>query len=577
MQHVGKEPSTSTSKMHKLLIYFKSLFLRYKNEITTIMLVSFSLTLIFIAFYPGEKLMQDMVRFLYDSALAGLFYAIDTDSPGWMLWTTLIISFVMYYIVAFSGIFLGAKITPTEDDDGIEAVLAHTSFSVRRLYLRNILGAVLSLILILIPLYAIIVLLSLTQGSLFISDELAYSFIIFLIAGIFFLSLTSMISVLRFSKPIGKIAAFGYLIFEFIIDLMSSNKNYESFANLSISHYLSPVEVIYSGLTQENFWEIYSPSLVILSTSVLFIVIGTIWIKYPDYIERTNEVNNNNIHPLRTRLRFLDSHSRLAQRYPIFTDQLRRNLKVMFVLTIIILLQQYGLMTSIPDAEDLLTVINQSNTPIYMAFSHKHPFPASTLGFIALKFYSGLWLFYGLPVALIAARIPTRDVLTKTHDNLYSNNIKLEKIVFSRIMALFVSFTIYVWCTFLGIRLLQSITHVDFAFHIQISIFLILWLHYFGAGILLVGIAMLPKISVGNKVAIYVYLVFVLLAIISFLNPAIEWLRWFSYFTYFDPIGFIVEEVSFLPQFSVTLGLLAGSVIFTYIVTKYMFSKKDLR
>ena len=122
-------------------------------------------------------------------------------------------------------------------------------------------------------------------------DEIALFFLISLAYGIFFLTITSVANILRFSKSFGKSIGFGYLIFTFIWDLLTGSPEYADFANLSISHYLNPAQILFQGLTNENFWDIWTPFLVIIGISAIFVFIGLWRVKYPDFIERVKPLN----------------------------------------------------------------------------------------------------------------------------------------------------------------------------------------------------------------------------------------------------------------------------------------------
>ena len=61
----------------------KSLVLRYKRDIILMGSIGIALSIFISLFFPGEVTMQAMFDFIYDSALSGVFPAIDGDAPGW--------------------------------------------------------------------------------------------------------------------------------------------------------------------------------------------------------------------------------------------------------------------------------------------------------------------------------------------------------------------------------------------------------------------------------------------------------------------------------------------------------------
>lgn len=562
-----------------MLKRLKSVVLRFKNEIITMSIIAIPAFLLFSLLFPGEETMRAMLNFIYESAMSGLFNTINADSPGWILWVTMIFGIFLFYILAFSGINLGAKVIPTIESDNIDIVLTHSSYSARKVYLWNYLGAIFSLVIILLPLYTIIAIFSIVKSSTFILDEIALSFLIFLASGIFFLSLTSTGSILRFSKSMGKILGFGYLILCFFIDLLSGSPEFADYANLSINHYLNPTQIIFFGSSTGNFLDIWQPFLVLLGLSAGLFLLGLWRIKYPDYIERVKELK-----PKGSKLRFnpfdkfMEPDSLLARKFPLFINQLRKNLKVVISLLILISLFQLSIFTTLPAPDELLLQLEQSSTPIFTAFVQNHAIPTSLLGFVILKFYSGLWIYFGIAIALIAASIPNRDVRTSTHDILFANNISPIRLILVRTLSMILSFTLLIWGVFFILRGIQS-TLVDFdlAFNLQAQVFTVLWIHYIGLGIFLVGIALIPLVSKGKNLAMFVFIFFIFMAIIPFLNQNIEVLKFISYINYYDPVGLLVGEVAFSNALITSLLMLLGSTIFTILMIKFKFSKTDLR
>lgn len=562
-----------------MLKQIKSSVIRYKRDIIIMSIIGFLFSLLFSLFFPGEETMKAMLNILYESALNGLFNSINVDSPGWILWMTLVFSMLLYYILAFSGINIGAKVIPTVEGDGIDIVLTHSSFSARNLYLWNYLGAILSLVIIILPLYGIIVIFSLIQSSTFILGEITLSFLIFLASGIFFLTLTSVASILRFSKSFGKILGFGYLILCFLIDLLSGSSEYADFADLSINHYLNPTQVIFFGCSKDNFFDIWGPFFIIIAISFGLFLLGLWRVKYPDYIERVKELNPNGskltFNPLG---RILEPDSFLAKKFPLFINQLRRNMKVVILLLFLITLFQFTIFTALPSPDELMVQLEQSNTPIFAAFIQNHIVPASLLGFVILKFYSGLWIYFGIAIALIAANIPNKDVNTSTHDILFANEISPLRLVLARTLSMVVSFSILIWLSFFILRGIQTtVVDFDLSFRLQAQVFTVLWIHYIGLGIFLIGIALIPLVSKGKNLAVFVFIFFILMAIIPFLNQDIEFLKFTSYLNYYDPVGIIIGEVEFSKALIISLLMLLGSSAFTYLMVKFKYSKTDLR
>jgi hypothetical protein len=553
---------------------------RFKIDIINIGVIGILFGLIFSLLYPGEESMHVFYNALYESALAGFFGSIGSEnSPGWVFWLSIIFGFFFYFIFALAGINLGAKIIPTVENDGIDVVLTHTPHNARKIFRWNYLTALVSIIILILPTVLLISIFSVIYSSAFIVDEILYSLIIYFGCGIFFLSLTSVSSILRFSKSTGKIVGFGYLIFTYILDIVSSAPEYSDYANLSINHYLNGSQVLFLGCSQENFLDIWGPFFVILVISSCLFLIGLWRVKYPDFIERVKDLSpSQSVFTLNLWKKFFSPDSFLAKKYPIFMNQLERNLRTMLLVLLLIAFQQYAVFNALPSPGELIEQLAQGNNNIFSAFSQNHLLPNSLLGFLIIKFYALLWVFYGIPVVMIAAKIPTKDVDTSTHDLLFANNLSPSRVVLSRIMSLIVSFTILVWGSFIALRGIQSTaTELDLSLNLQAQVFTIIWIHFLSLGIFMTGIASIPKVSNGKRFAIFIFIFFIIMSVIPFLNSDFEFLKYLSFLNYFDPVGLIVEDVTFQSALSISLVVLGCSILFTYLIVKFKYSRSDLR
>ncbi len=554
------------------------LMLRYKNEIKTMSIVGIALTLIFLLFYPGEESMKSMFNLINDSALAGLFNYVNVESPGWILWISLFLTLLNFYILAFSGIAIGTKIFPTIEEDGIEVYFTNSSIPVRKFYLGNYFAAIVSLAVIIMPIFVITCGFSFIHSSFSIFDELILFFIISLAYGIFFLTLSSLASILRFSKSFGRTIGYSYLIFSFLLDILSSSPEYAKYANLSINHYLNATQILFLGTSGLGFSTLWTSFSVILGISLSFLCISLWKLKDGDYLEKVKELKvKGSSHTINPFEKYLSPDSSLAKKYPLFANQLQKDLMVIIILIFIITLQQYALFTALPSPDQLIMELAQSNSPIYGAFAQNHALPASLLGFIILKFYSALWIYFGIVMAIMAVRIPNRDVRNSTHDILFANNISPKKLILSRTLSMLLSFSILTWGSFFIIRALQSNADFDIEFQLQAQVFAILWIHYMGMAIFLIGISLIPLVSKGKNLALLIFIFFIFMNFIPFLNQNLEFLKYLSYLSYYDPVGMLVGGVKFRNSLLISLSMMSISIIFTYSMIKFKFSKTDLR
>ncbi len=564
--------------MHMKKTRIANLLLRYKLEIRNMALIGVLITFLFAIIYPGEESAAAIFDVFSESALAGLFRISDVESPGWILWVSLLISIVLYVFLSIAGINLGAKIIPTIEKDSLEMIFSNSSNSARSLYVKNFLGAVVSLFVMTLPIFTVIALFSLIYPSMSLLGELSVFFFVSLIYGFFFMVLTSAASLLFFSKSFGKTIAYSYFIFGFLIDVLAGSPEYAEFADLSLNHYLNPTSLLFTGFTSDTFQEIWVPFLVILGVCTLLFGIGLWRVKFSDQIERSNPLQGKSprlgVHPF---FPFLSPGSRIGKKYPLFINQLRKDVSLIFILICVIGLHQFALFRALPSPDELLVQLNQSNTPIFQAFAQNHVLPESLLGFLILKFYSAFWLYFGIVIALLAARIPNHDVRHSTHDLILANNISPWQLIGSRMLSLGISFSLLIWGVFGVVRAIQASVQFEFDLILQAQIFTVLWLHYLGMAIFLIGIAMLPVVSKGKNLAVLVFIFFILMGLIPFLNTSIEFLKYLSFIAYYDPVGMIVGEVSFGTAFLQSALLFCGASLFMVLILRTKFAKTDFR
>lgn len=545
--------------------------LRYRSDLIYSSVISTLMVIIYAPFYPGEEAIKQMFNIFTDTGLSGIFTKFDINSPGWILWLLLLVGLILFYVLAISGINIGSKIVPSVENDAVEVFMGSNPITPRRFYFENYLAAILIQIMIITPSFVLIGIFTIfVHDSADAMPEVALAFLISLSLGMFFLSLSSMASILRFSKSFGKAVGFGYLAFAFIISILADSPDYIEYSNLSINNYVNPIGAIMG----EFKWE---PFFVVLGISLALFSVGLWRVKYPEFIEKVG--SNKKSFGIGNPLSFVVApNSFMGRKFPIFTDQMRKDMKATFIMLFLIIMQQYALFTALPSTDQLATVLAQSNSPMLSAFSQNHPLQESFLGFLILKFYSGLWIYFGLLIAFIAAAIPNRDVRTDTHDIIFANNISPIRFIFSRTLSMVVTLSILVWVTFPILRIFQSNNvNIDIDFQLQLGVFTAIWLHYLGMGILLIGVAMIPLVNKGRNMAMMTFVFFILMSFIPFLNESIEFLKYASYLSYFDPVGMMYGEVSISSSILTSSIMLVGSIIFTAIMTKMKYAKTDLR
>lgn len=524
------------------------------------------------SFYPGEQGTLDLFHAISDAQIAGVFGNFNLSAPGWVLWVTFLLNLFVFYILAITGVMIGSKVVPTVEEDAVEYFLGSNSISARKYYAENLLAGFLTQIGILIPLYLIISIFTIwVYNSSDALGKITLAFFISLSFGIFFLAISSVSTILQFSKKWGKIIGFGYLIVAFIIDILADSPAYSNLSKLAINQYVSPSNILLPNYD-------WIPFFVLLGISLAICLIGVWRVKYPDFIEKTKTKQGGRNNPLSGIISDrIQPDSRLGHKFPLFLDQTKLDLRVVVVLLIFITFQQSAIFLGLPNPAALTKAIEQSNSPALSAFAQNHPVQQSLLGFVTLKFYTILWLIYGLGIALIASSIPNRDVRTNTHDIVIGeNDITPSKLIRSRILSMIFTFSLLLWISFFILRGLQA-GRLNLDFTLQFGLFFVLWIHYLGMAILLVGIAMIPTVNKGRNLSMLVFIFFVIFSFIPFLNSNIEFLKYVSYLSYFDPIGILYGETKFLPSFLISFGMFLGSLAFTYIMTIKRYRNADLR
>jgi ABC-type transport system involved in multi-copper enzyme maturation permease subunit len=522
--------------------------------------------------YPGDENLAEYFDLITQSGMEGILGVIGGDAPGWVLWISMQLGPYLYYVFVIVAIKIGARLIPTKDDDSLELLLGSSPKSARIFYLENILSSVIVLSIIAIPSYLIILIFSLIEGSLDIMGRVSIVYLFILGIAIVYISMVSMIGILRFSKSSALKFGFGYLIFSFLMELTSPSldEQRQKMVNLSFNYYLHPS----SGLINGEFnWLGLG---ILLSLALVFFIIGYWKVTVPDYNERSSVVKEK-----KSKLSFLPEFSpdgKLSKKYPLIFDQFRRDRGFVFIWTIIIvfMLVYITMMYKTMTEEQISTIFASFDSPQAGAIIQNHDLPISFTGFFSYQVLGMTWLWFGIFILIISVNVANRDVSDDTQDILWANNLTQERVVNSRTMAMLIEFTLMYWIVSFSI-ILTAVAYVgEVDGWLLFAVFFVGWIHYMAMGVFLVGITMLVRIDKGRKTGYWVFVIMVMVFLTAFSSPDAEMMKFISFLSYYDPIGILLEINSVFAALLTSGLIILASMIFYLIVLRYRYKNLDL-
>ena len=531
--------------------------------------------IIYGAFYPGKEVLANYSNLISESAISFVFSGFDANQPGWVFWLSILFT-ILFYAIAVAAILLGSKIIPTKDSHSVELFMGNHSISHRRFYLENLVTTITILILS-ISLYSIILILfTIIQNSSDILNRLLITSLFLLLSGIFYLTFTSVITIANFSSTTGKAAGFGYLIFSFLLEsiISSDPENLEVIGNFSINF---AIKLSNNIIQNEYQW---MAVIIILTLSTFFIIVSALLVTRPNYIERSNSwcqkfqtTNLSSINPAN----LLAPKSYIGRKSPLFTEQLRKDFMPTIIVLLLLSLFHLSIYFTIPvNNETLGMVLAAIDTPLLRAFIQNNEIQPSFLGYLAIKFYGYLWIYFGIFGAILASSIATREVKTKSQDILWSTNIKHSQVIINRLIAITIELSIVIWYIYLLSTLFGNAQNVEIASITELKVFVVIWIMYMSLMIFLVGVTMIPPVSKGRTLGMLTFIFMVAMNIIAFFNPAVEFLKYSSILGYFDPVALSYGKISFLSSVLIGIVILAFSIAFTTILFLYRYRFNDL-
>jgi hypothetical protein len=522
------------------------------------------------AFYPGESATANYASTISDTGLSAIYGTFDTESPAWLYWVTLQANTYLYIVPVIVGILVGSRVIPTRDNDGMELLLSTSTGTLRKFYLENLLSATVVIMILLLPSYFVLAIYSIHNDASDILDQLLQLFFIIILISLFYITLTSTITIWKYSGSAGKKVGFGYLIYSFLLEMSaSSSEPAAENAKISVNYYLAPAEVF---MTATIDWDKVFTVLFVISLMVLY----SWWkIKSHDVMDRagSGEASRRSLFPQ------VDMRSPQAQKNPFFMEQLKRDLTLLIgYIAILAFMSLYiiGIYSTLnpADFEELMTSFE---SPLFSAMTNNHDVTYDFTGFIIIEIFAFFYIYFGLYVLFVGASIATNEVRHEYQDLVWGNNFKPDQLIYPRIKILMLGTTLLVWSHFivtLGFTQMFGFSN-DINYYRVFQLYLINWLHYLGLGLLLVAVTMMTNPSKGRKNAILVYISFIFVQFFAYMSEY-ELLRYLSYFGWVDSTGLVLGIVGFWEGLIKVSFVLLISIVSFVGALRYRYWNTDL-
>lgn len=539
---------------------------RFRGSFLYASVLLLTLVVMMTAFYPGEEGIVAYSEYITEAGFAVILGAIGTSASGFVFWIGMQINIYLYYIIVITGLLMGSKLFPTTDEDNVELLIGGSSISCRTFYLENLISALTILFLSIIPSFVATILYTYHYQSEDIIGRIAITYFFVFSIGVFYLVLSSLASIIWFSKSAGKKVGFGYLIYSFLIELQAgSSEEAAQIAQTSMNYYVDAA----SGLITGDFdW---NPIIVLYILVLVFAAASYIIVKKKQFIQKAPK-------PVKTRhglSKIIAPESRVSQKFPIFMEQLRSDLGFFVGWIIMLTLILFYMPNIAPADEDLMGFMGAFDIPFMDALTLGYTMEYTYIGFISIEFYGLLWFYFAAFYVFVAASIATREVRKQSQDLLLGNNLSTTKIVLQRTIVMLIEITIMVWLSYLVLVLAETSLDKKVDNTIRLNAFIIIWIHSIASSILFTAISMIPRIGKGRTLAIWVYLYSILVLILAYSAESLEFLKYTSIWLWGNTVGILYEKVEFTDVLLNNVIYLAISIVLFFAMLKYRYKKAD--
>ncbi len=547
---------------------------RYRGEVKFSVIFS----VVFFAFYGGffpKDGISDMVTVMQR---IGVLRDISPDAAGWSIWLSIMVGTIAFAIVATTSINMGSRVVPTRDSDGAEYIMGSVPIDPRRYYTENVVSAFFALVVSMVPGYLVILTETFMFGSGKNLERITLAYSMFALIGLFFISVTSAVVAWRFERGLALGTGYAYIFLSMVIDVLGDNPdlNLSDLKKLSVNTYLQiPSIPLTEGVVDWN------PPVVVLSVSAVFVAIGLLGVKRPQYVEKAMSKQGPSVVE-RTIGHFVRPSSSIARRFPLVAEQMRRDQKAVLTVLLIyaiyfpvLVSSTYGL------GDDLSSVASSFNTPSTLMMTQGTELDSSLLSFAVHKVFMAGWLWFGLYGTLVAASIPTRDVRRHEQDLVYSPAVHPGKLVDRRVIAMLVEFTTLMLSAYVFFLISIYSYGEDFAqnyitWDLLGQYMVLTWVAYSAVFITITSVSMLPaKISRGRWWGLLFFWVSLLINWMAYASAGIEFVKYISIFEYYNPIQLLYGKMNFAETMARAALMLIGSLAL-YILAKRKYMRSSL-
>jgi len=541
--------------------------MRYRGELINSSVMSVIFFVFYGGFYPKDKV-GDLVAVMQK---LGILSGISAESAGWSIWLSIMLGLIGYMIIAITAINMGSRVIPTRDKDGAEYMMGSTDIDPRRYYIENIVSSTGVLFLSMIPGYLVILAETFILGSGENLDRISIAYAMFILIGFFFISFTSAVVAWRFERGLALGVGYSYIFFGLILDLFGDNPNIDlgNLGNLAVNKYLN-ISLIPVTVGKID----WVPSFWVLIVSLFFILLGYLSVKRPQYVEKAMSKQKTSIVEATVGY-FVRPSSRFSKRFPLVAEQMRKDQKAVFIMTLIYLIYIPILMSSIVAlGGDLTSIASSLNSPSTLMMTQGVALDSSLLSFAVLKVFMASWLWYGLFSLFVAASIPTRDIRTDSQDVIYGTTVSPGKLMDRRTIAMFIEFLTLLVISYLVFIGSIYANGTDFAekfmtWDVLLQYTVLTLVHFSGVFIMVIAVAMLPReVAKGRRYSLLFFFVSLLIDWIAYSAPSISVIKYVSVFEYYNPIPVLYGEMSF------GIALLRATVVLLISLFFYGFAKK---
>ncbi len=529
--------------------------------------------LIFVFFTPNEEGIRSYLNALEDTAFNAFISGIPSDNPSVFLWNVLMSSFLLTGL-GIVGIFLGTEILPMQEDEGKEILLS-TPLTTSKHYLENILASFLMLVIITLPSFIINYFSAVARdaGDILINLIIGYTYGIVLAS--IFMIITSFGATLNFSRIAGVfLGTFIFLLNFFIMFFIEAETGNE----ISL--------ITQANIFENSFYKNFDLDFIILALliNVGLILFSLLFLSKSDHIKRkmfrneriqvdfdeaqdsmSKSIFKNPVHFLIKRLKW---------RSPSLQDQFYMSSNMFLVYLTITCLFSFLVVFNYPGEESLVNAVGGMQNPLLDAFLFGYELGGKMQDYLAMKFFSMAWAFYGIFIVLIVSDVVLRD-FKKYGDTTWQFPRSQEEILVGRVIAAVSYYAALFFLNLLVTIIAISIEGSDADIGLLASGYLVFMWGYCVFVLFFTALALIPPLKHALKTLIFSFVGSIIIIVMGFLAE-IEWMRYLSPFGYYDMIGIIAGKVTIFDELPKLVGFTILSCLLLFVVLKTRLHNKDL-